>query len=87
MIWMAAGPMMMMNRAGRMQKISGIGHLDGHLLRLLLGTLTTLHPHLGRLDAQDVGDRDSEGVGLDHRAHELAELDEIGALGQGAQRL
>src|SRR5687768_13321642 len=35
-------------------------HLDWHLLGLLLRPLAALHPHLGRLDAQHVGNRDTE---------------------------
>ena len=66
-MWMTAGPMTAMNRQGRMQKISGHGDLHRHLLGLLLGPLTALDPDLGGLDAQHVGDRDAEAVGLDHR--------------------
>ena len=69
-MWMAAGPMTAMKRQGRMQKISGIGHLDRHLLGLLLRPLTTLDAHLRGLHAQHVRDRDAEGVRLHHRADE-----------------
>ena len=45
-------------------------HLHRDLHRLLLGALTALEPHLLRLGAQHVGDRDAVRVGLDDGADE-----------------
>ena len=76
-----------MNRQGRMQKISGTRIFTGTFCAALLGPLPPLHPDLRGLYAQHLADRDAEGVGLDHRAHERAEVRQVGPFGQRAQRV
>ena len=87
MMLRTAGPMTAMNRVGRMQKISGIGDLDGDLLGLLLRPLAPLDAHLVGLDPQDLGDRDAERVGLHHGADEAADVGDVGALAERTQRV
>ena len=62
-------------------------HLDRRLHRLLLGGGLALEPAVGRLDAQDLAERDAELVGLDDRAHERGDLGRVDAPGELLQRL
>ena len=47
----------------------------------LLGTLPPPHPQGLRLDAQDLGDRDAELVGLDNGADERVQIVDAAAIG------
>ena len=87
MIWIAAGPMITMNSAGRMQKISGKRIFTGTFCAISSARWRALDPHLRGLDAQHVGDRDAERVGLHHRGDEAAQLGHVGALAEGAHRV
>ena len=72
-----------MKRVGQDEQDQRKDHLDRDLHRLLLGPLTPLEPHLVCLDAEDVGDRDAVGVGLQDGTDEPAQVRHIGTLGEG----
>ena len=80
------GPMTTTISAGKMQRASGRG-LDRDLLGLLLSPLTAHEPHLFGLLAQDVGDGQSESVGLDDGADKGPDLRGRGALAHPLERL
>ncbi len=61
--------------------------LDGHLLRLLLGALASLEPHLLGLDPKDVRDRDAESVSLNQRRDECLDVIDVCTFGHGAERI
>ena len=58
-------------------------HLHRRLLRLLLGQLAALDPHLVGLGPQHPADRHAERVGLEDGEHERAHLGHVGALVEG----
>ena len=84
---MMAGPRMTMNIAGMMQKISGKQDLDREFHRLFFDPLDVLGAHLGGLDAQDVGDGDSELLRLDHGVEEDPQLIHVCPFGEGTKRV
>ena len=87
MMLIAAGPITAMNKAGRMQKISGTVILTGTCWALVSARCRRLTRISRGLDPQHLRDRDAEGVGLHHGADERLEVGDVGPVRKRPQRL
>ena len=87
MMLSTAGPMTAMNRVGRMQKISGMVIFTGTCWAFSSARWRRLTRISADCTRSTWAIGDAEGVGLHHGADEGADVGDVGALAQRAQRV